>query len=90
MGGLVWLLILGLAFYLMMRFGCGAHMVHGHGHSHHDSETPIDPVCGKPVSKEHGYSKAHLGKRYWFCSRDCLDRFDSEPERYSRETQGEG
>lgn len=31
MEGLVWFLILGGLFYFMMRYGCGAHMVHGHG-----------------------------------------------------------
>lgn len=34
MEGLVSLLIFVAVFYLMMRFGCGAHMVHG-GHGKH-------------------------------------------------------
>ena len=35
MEGLTSLLVFGGLFYLMMRFGCGAHSVHGHhgGHS---------------------------------------------------------
>ena len=34
MEGLLWFLIFGGLFYLMMRYGCGAHMVHGHsGHT---------------------------------------------------------
>ena len=32
MEGLIGLLVFGVLFYLMMRFGCGAHMTHGHGH----------------------------------------------------------
>ncbi len=31
MEGLLWLLMVAGMFYLMMRFGCAAHMVHGHG-----------------------------------------------------------
>ena len=31
MGTLLWLLAFGGLFYFMMRFGCGAHMAHGHG-----------------------------------------------------------
>ena len=34
MRGLLTLLLFGGFFYLMMRFGCGAHMVHG-GHGGH-------------------------------------------------------
>ena len=31
MSGLGSLLLFAAFFYFMMRFGCGAHMVHGHG-----------------------------------------------------------
>jgi len=34
MNGLVTLLLFAGFFYLMMRFGCGAHAVHGHGGGH--------------------------------------------------------
>ena len=43
------LLFAGL-FYVMMRFGCGAHMVHGHHGGHApdaDDAKHVDPVCGK-------------------------------------------
>jgi YHS domain-containing protein len=36
MSGILWLLVFGALFYFMMRFGCGAHMVHG-GHGGHGS-----------------------------------------------------
>jgi len=32
MEGLLWLLVIAGLFYVMMRFGCGAHMIHG-GHA---------------------------------------------------------
>jgi len=54
MEGLFSLLLFAALFYFMMRFGCGAHMVHGHGghggqreHTgHQEGPRAIDPVCG--------------------------------------------
>ena len=59
MSGWLSLLLFAAFFYFMMRFGCGAHMVHGgHGdtdHEGHDGtgtqDGPVkDPVCGMPLS----------------------------------------
>jgi len=86
MEGLISLLFFAVVFYLMMRFGCGAHMVHGrHGHHGRGSETAvkhIDPVCGMQVDAEQGYGKMQAGQLYRFCSRDCLDKFEAEPNKY--------
>jgi YHS domain-containing protein len=94
MDGLVTLLLFAGLFYVMMRFGCGAHMVHGHGgHSGHDSGraehgqppalgSSTDPVCGMAVAPGQGYTKAHAGREYRFCSRACLDKFDAKPDAY--------
>jgi hypothetical protein len=38
MEGLLTLLLYAGLFYLMMRFGCGAHMVHGRGGHKHGQE----------------------------------------------------
>ena len=47
MEGLLSLLLFAGLFYLMMRFGCGAHMVHGHkGHSGHEQRN--DGRAGGP------------------------------------------
>ncbi|NIA02605.1 MAG: YHS domain-containing protein [Planctomycetia bacterium] len=89
MDGLLSLLLFAAFFYLMMRFGCGAHMVHGkHGNdskkSNDDSSTAkhIDPVCGMQVDTEQGYGKMHDGQLYRFCSRSCLDHFEANPGQY--------
>jgi putative ABC transport system ATP-binding protein len=43
-----------------------------------------DPVCGMRVDEWTAtLSSDHGGKRYVFCSRRCLERFEEEPERYS-------
>lgn len=90
MSGLFSLLLFAAFFYLMMRFGCGAHMVHGHGeHAHHGTgsrEASVlakDPVCGMEVREGEGYAKMIEGRQYRFCSRRCLDEFEVEPQRYA-------
>jgi YHS domain-containing protein len=89
MSGLLSLLLFAAFFYFMMRFGCGAHMVHGHGEhgGHGDAgmqEGPAkDPVCGMSVGPGQGYSKYYEGKALRFCSKQCLDKFESEPQRYA-------
>ena len=88
MEGLLSLLLVGGLFVLMMRFGCGAHVMHGgHGHAHHGSSSAgeidhLDPVCGMAVDPDAGYGKMHDGQLYRFCSKACLDKFETEPARY--------
>ncbi len=92
MQGFVSLLLFAAFFYFMMRFGCGAHMVHGHGGhgraSDGAADRAIDPVCHMPVVADQGYTKTHQGKPYRFCSRVCLDTFETNPERYVAQTGG--
>lgn len=85
MEGLLSLLLFAGFFFLMMRFGCGAHMAHGKhgGHAgHSDTVKHIDPVCGMEVDAEKGYGMMHKGQLHRFCSRSCLDKFEAEPDRY--------
>ncbi len=96
MDGLLSLLLFAGFFYLMMRIGCGAHMAHGHAnknqkdHGGHDVKY-VDPVCGMEVDVEQGYGKMHQGQLYRFCHRSCLDKFDSDPEKYlKKEIEVEG
>ncbi len=85
MDGFLSFLLFAVLFYVMMRLGCGAHTVHGH-HGGHQSEgggnKHVDPVCGKHVDANEGYGKMHAGSLYRSCSRECLDTFEAEPERY--------
>lgn len=46
----------------------------------------VDPVCGMRVEEDMGYTKMHRGHAYRFCSRDCLDKFEADPDRYLRGT----
>jgi YHS domain-containing protein len=96
MEGLIYFLLLGGLFYFMMRFGCGSHMVHGHGghdghaqHGHNEHSTQPDDagshdtVCGMLVPPDREYTKMHSGVRYHFCSRACLGKFEAEPDKYT-------
>lgn len=86
MEGLLWYLVIGVLFYLMMRVGCGAHMVHGH---HGVGDTHVDPVCGMTVEPDRGYGMMHEGRLYRFCTRNCLDKFEKDPDQYIRASHGD-
>lgn len=100
MSGLVSFLLFGAFFFLMMRFGCGAHAGHG-GHGAGDEDhmgahgagaqgdlsAGVDPVCGMRVDADMGYAKVHRGTTYRLCSRDCLDKFEADPDRYAAKGQ---
>ena len=80
--------------FLMMRFGCGAHIMgHGHGHSRRESgkdgnpelrwvppAKDIDPVCGRTVATDTAKSSVHAGNVYYFCSRECREAFEAAPD----------
>lgn len=84
--------------FLMMRFGCGAHVT-GHGHADHEEhgddstgaggraqwtppQTDIDPVCRMSVRTDSAKSSVYHGTVYYFCSAEHRDAFEAEPERY--------
>lgn len=86
MDRIVSFLLFAAFFYLMMRLGCGSHMVHGHHHEGHGQATggnQKDPVCGMDVAAGHGYSEVFGGREYRFCSRKCLDKFDASPQAFA-------
>jgi len=89
MDGLLSLLIFAGLFYFMMRFGCGAHMVHGkHNHDTAQSNAKdIDPVCGKEIDTNKGYGMMHKETLYRFCSRNCMDKFEASPDDYIHSKQ---
>lgn len=94
MEGLGTLLFWAALFFLLMRFGCGAHMIRGrgaHGEPKHDNRKNkhIDPVCDMEVEVDQGYGKMYEGELYRFCSRSCLDKFESDPKHYINKLQGE-
>jgi len=92
---LYFLLLAGL-FVVMMRLGCGAHVM---GHGHHggkssDDQTSdsnvrlvpadraVDPVCRMTVQTAGAKSAVHNGRVYYFCSQDCRQKFESNPASY--------
>lgn len=89
---LVYFLVWGALIFLMMRFGCGAHVM---GHQSNTEgrrssgnlrwqapETDTDPVCGKTVHTDQAKPSIHDGMVYYFCSRECRERFEAAPELY--------
>ena len=98
MDALIYFAIWAGLFFLMMRLGCGAHVMgHGHGHGQANGkagnagdrnlrrmppEKDTDPVCGKSVRTEQAKASVHDGNVYYFCSRDCREIFEAAPHLY--------
>jgi YHS domain-containing protein len=87
------LLIWGGLFFFMMRYGCGAHIMGGHGHhgGHEGAGSATkDPVCGMDVDPQRpAGASVHEGKTYYFCSASCRDQFERSPQKYvSASAQG--
>ncbi|MBA2592130.1 MAG: YHS domain-containing protein [Pseudomonadota bacterium] len=61
---------------------------HDHSGTHHPDGAAAgrlvttDPVCGMSVKMDTAFRMAYAGNTYLFCSDDCLERFQSAPERY--------
>ncbi len=97
MEALLYFIIWAAAIFVMMRFGCGAHVM-GHGRKHRQTEespktetselrwvppeTDTDPVCGKVVSTNEARATVHAGTVYYLCSRGCREAFEVAPELY--------
>ncbi|NIS68332.1 MAG: YHS domain-containing protein [Proteobacteria bacterium] len=85
MESIIWFLIIGGLFYVMMRYGCGAHMGGhtGHGGSHeghegHGREPHMvslrvkDPVCGMEINKDQAHAMVRRDEQQiYFCSEAC-------------------
>ena len=49
-------------------------------------ETLKDPVCGMEVTYETAQARSQYGgQTYYFCSVDCKEQFDRDPEKYVHE-----
>lgn len=75
--------------FVMMRFGCGAHIMGHGGHRRRRGAggqiPPVkatDPVCGMTVETATAKSSAHRGHIYYFCSQNCREKFETAPETY--------
>jgi YHS domain-containing protein len=45
-------------------------------------QTDVDPVCGKTVHTDRAKPSVHDGTVYYFCSRECRERFEAAPQHY--------
>ncbi len=96
MQSIIWFLIIGALFFFMMRFGCGAHMGgmgHGGGREGHmggrepeggaQAAKVKDPVCGMQIDKDQAFGMTQKwGKQIYFCSENCQNKFNAEPNKY--------
>lgn len=96
----LYLLVAAGLFFVMMRFGCGSHVM-GHGHQngqapHGDGhggggldksvpEATTDPVCGMSVQTASAKTAVYGGTAYYFCSQDCRAKFEAAPGSYVKD-----
>lgn len=95
-GTVLYFLVFAGLFVLMMRFGCGAHIMgHGHGHGSAPGDNPggarwmspdsaTDPVCGMAVKPANAKSAVYGGQVYYFCSPSCREKFEAAPASYAK------
>jgi len=44
-----------------------------------------DPVCGMEIDPDSAFAvREHMGKKFYFCSENCLKKFDSDPHQYAK------
>ena len=96
MKNIAYLLFWALLFFVMMRFGCGAHMM-GHGrHRRHSADgdrirepsEAQDPVCGMVVETTTAKTAVHDGRAYYFCSEQCRSTFEQSPKDWIGRARG--
>jgi len=50
-----------------------------------------DPVCGMDVEPQSAFAtREHMGKVYYFCSKNCVNQFDQNPHKYSMQNTDQG
>ena len=96
MEALIYFVVWGALIFVMMRYGCGAHLLR----PYHDTQKPggkagssdqlrwiapkkaTDPVCRTSVVTTKAKPSVYGGEVYYFCSRDCREIFEAAPETY--------
>jgi YHS domain-containing protein len=93
MSATIFFLVWAALIVMMMRYGCGAHVM-GHGrHGQHkrtdghddaagSPAKATDPVCGMTVDTARAKSSVYEGHTYYFCSSSCREKFEAAPESY--------
>lgn len=51
------------------------------------ARSAVDPVCGMTVDAATAPAKAeYQGQLFYFCSKQCKAKFQTEPEKYSKQS----
>lgn len=56
------------------------------------AQTQRDPVCNMEVDEQNAAGRSqYQGQTYYFCSENCKDKFDKNPQHYVKQgAQGAG
>ncbi len=60
---------------------------HARHPSHQEETVAKDPVCGMDVNEKNAPATSeYKGQSFAFCSLNCKQQFDKNPEQYARKT----
>jgi YHS domain-containing protein len=66
----------------------GQEHAHQHGEEQmheHGENTAVDPVCGMKIKKSEAKATyEYNGKTYYFCMEGCKEKFEKDPEKYTK------
>ena len=49
-----------------------------------------DPVCGMEIEAENAFAeREHEGRTFYFCSQECVNKFDADPHKYGHPKEDE-
>lgn len=53
-------------------------------------KTVADPVCGVQIEPPNAAAETtYQGNTYYFCSQECKQKFDADPQKYMKRMQDE-
>lgn len=50
----------------------------------------VDPVCRMKISEESAEKAVHKGRTFFFCSPECREKFEKDPERFYHSSTDSG
>ncbi len=63
--------------------GCSTKVEHSQAQAAADEEKVTDPVCSMEVEKDPDKSIQHGGYTYYFCSKNCMEKFQKDTKKYA-------
>ena len=77
---LIWAFLIYIAYRIVVKLVIGKSKESANSSGTGSASAYQDPICGVYVSEDDAVIGRHDGQRYYFCSRECLDKFQEKLE----------